>query len=482
MARHSRVMAHQRCMHTESHSQWGEDRVLLPTLLRAAGGQPGIFVELGAFTGKAFSNTFALEHCHGWRGLLIEANAGNFARLLSIRRSPRNTLINEAICTAGCADSSCGHDEGGQVNITSWSKEISGIPRLMAKGSLAYRYAGRNVVSAVRCHSLRYLMNTAHLSSAHFLSLDVEGAEEEVLLSVDPRVFAVVMVELDGSDEARDERVHQLLQRAGLSHQPQLHVFNSRVYVRQDVADVVPALPRTAAFTLSQCITRSASDHSEDVLMLPTLLNHGGQRQGRWTLAGQWVDEGAVPNNVIWTTAATASSKGYFAELLSAQFPHAAPSTRVTRVLEVCFGWKGVVIGEGGARRHLRRNLTLTQLLEHAGFPVSAQSNDHRGPRRAQGRLRSSYTDTNVSTDGHVFLALSWAAFRAHKVDPDDLRPFTVVLLRHPPPLSHSSWPAVHAIFSGAKLAWVRRLAAFNGSRVYVRPLQFSQREVEMLY
>ena len=57
------------CARRTSRSQFGEDLVLLPTLLAAALRMPrhqGIFVELGALDGVTFSNTIMLEQCFGW--------------------------------------------------------------------------------------------------------------------------------------------------------------------------------------------------------------------------------------------------------------------------------------------------------------------------------------------------------------------------------------------------------------------------------
>ena len=45
------------CVLKNSHSQWSEDKALLPALLKAAGNRPGTFVELGALDGVTYSNS-----------------------------------------------------------------------------------------------------------------------------------------------------------------------------------------------------------------------------------------------------------------------------------------------------------------------------------------------------------------------------------------------------------------------------------------
>ena len=93
----------------------------------------------------------------------------------------------------------------------------------------------RHSVVEVPCRSLTSLMQDNGLpSGAEFLSLDVQGAEELVLSAVDPAVFKVVMVEMDGFDKAKDSRVHSLLHKAGLVQaNKSFRVPYSRVYVHR---------------------------------------------------------------------------------------------------------------------------------------------------------------------------------------------------------------------------------------------------------
>ena len=81
---------------SSASSEQSEDFLLLPTLLSATRGGPGVFVELGALDGRQYSNTIVLEQCFNWRGVLVEANPSNFARLLQSRR--RAVCIHSAVC------------------------------------------------------------------------------------------------------------------------------------------------------------------------------------------------------------------------------------------------------------------------------------------------------------------------------------------------------------------------------------------------
>ena len=88
------------CAFNFSKSQYAEDLIMLPTLLHARRGSPGhgVFVELGALDGIAFSNTYILERCFGWRGLLIEGNPASFAKLRESGRA--STFLHSAVCGA----------------------------------------------------------------------------------------------------------------------------------------------------------------------------------------------------------------------------------------------------------------------------------------------------------------------------------------------------------------------------------------------
>ena len=59
----------------------------------------GFFLEMGALDGIVFSNSFIFEHCLGWNGILIEANAFNYEHLIQNR--PCTFNVWSAACPRG---------------------------------------------------------------------------------------------------------------------------------------------------------------------------------------------------------------------------------------------------------------------------------------------------------------------------------------------------------------------------------------------
>lgn len=217
------------CLCANSKAQFQEDCRIQPLLLAAQSSSSsssslgGRFVELGALDGVTHSNTYALEKCLNWTGLLIEANPESYTKLQVSNRSA--TKIHSAVC-----------GRPGRVNVTAHGGGFGGMPSEMSSAYLrswGRRIPQRKTVVEVPCRSLSSLMQENGLpSGAEFLSLDVQGAEELVLHTVDPAMFKVIVVEMDGFDKARESRIHSLILSAGLKQaNASFRVRYSRVYI-----------------------------------------------------------------------------------------------------------------------------------------------------------------------------------------------------------------------------------------------------------
>jgi len=211
------------CASKNRKSQFGEDLLLLPLLLNLTANRPGTFVEIGAWDGVSLSNTFVLEHCYNWTGALIEANPQNFRELKRSVRTARKA--NWAVCDKSW----------GTVQITRDGLAVAGQIGAMSPAYIATHRVGDNITDTVRVRCSRFdrILAGLRIPRANFLSLDVEGAELEVLGTVDPSIFDVILVEMDGFNASKDAAAHRLIVKSGLRHCLTYRPYLSRVYARQ---------------------------------------------------------------------------------------------------------------------------------------------------------------------------------------------------------------------------------------------------------
>jgi FkbM family methyltransferase len=210
------------CALKHSHSQWFEERLLLPSLLQLTGGRPGTFVELGALDGVKYSNTLALERCFNWTGLLIEANPANYE--MARRAGRRAALVHAAVCAEGV----------GSVNVTTRGGPSAGIISAILGRDDSQRADKRHSLLRektvrVPCRPLSRLMSDAGLAAgAHLLSLDVEGEEATVLRTAGDARFAYALVET--ASDAVEREVRSILASHGMTQATHLLAFNSLVF------------------------------------------------------------------------------------------------------------------------------------------------------------------------------------------------------------------------------------------------------------
>ena len=244
------------CAFAHTKSQLHEDlRLLHAILLAGKRGPPdrqNTFVELGALNGVYLSNTYMLQKCFGWRGVLIEANPTSFAALSGNSGrcdTAKFTKPSTAKCVHAAVCPGNGRAPDGTKTVVNFAAggsipEVTADVDSMSKGFRDKWFAGQAKLQTVEvpCRSLESILASAGLpNGASFLSLDVEGAEEKVIRTVNASKFDLVMVESDGHDLAKDRRVDEYLVAAKLK-QPQkslhLHtVANSGVYASEGIVN-----------------------------------------------------------------------------------------------------------------------------------------------------------------------------------------------------------------------------------------------------
>lgn len=152
---------------------------------------PNYYVEAGANDGVKQSNTLALELFFGWTGLLIEPLEGPFSALQRNRNSRRNTLVRRACVADSASTPELTIAYSGLMSTPLGLDSDIETPLEHAESGARFLRDGETVsLQQVRTSSLTEILDEAGSPAViGLLSLDVEGAELEVLRGIDHSRF-----------------------------------------------------------------------------------------------------------------------------------------------------------------------------------------------------------------------------------------------------------------------------------------------------
>jgi FkbM family methyltransferase len=195
---------------SEFHSQSGEDKYLIENFFKNVCG--GSYIEMGALDGQKYSNSFYFNKARDWKGLLVEANPMNYARLIENRQNELVTPVHAAVC-----------DKEQDVHWIS-AGAMGGIVEFAPEGFKKQWWNGKMIENAVviKCLPLNQIISDANITTdGHaffdFYSLDVEGGEYDVLRAInfDTLAFGVIFYETDEYNTVKNSVVRTLLESKG---------------------------------------------------------------------------------------------------------------------------------------------------------------------------------------------------------------------------------------------------------------------------
>jgi FkbM family methyltransferase len=182
----------------------------------------GYYVELGAADGIGFSNTLLFELHKGWKGVLVEPSPNNFLKCLE-NRSDKNQFFCNA-CTSfeyreRFVEMIYSHYMSTTLGIRLYGVDdaeahaLDGAKYLATEMERVFHYA------AIARPLNELLIEAGAPSLIDFISLDVEGAEMEVLSGVDHAMFKFKLICV----ETRDiDIMTTYLNKVGYKYQEQI--------------------------------------------------------------------------------------------------------------------------------------------------------------------------------------------------------------------------------------------------------------------
>ena len=165
---------------------------------RCKGHKNGFYVDVGAHDGITINNTLYFEKQNNWNGINVEPIKTVFDKLVSNR--PNNININCAVC-----------NKDGETEFlcnTGYTEMISGI-----KDTFDFRHWQRldyenekmgatTEIIRVNTKKLETILDENKVSHVNYLSIDVEGAEFEVIKSIN---FDKVFIDVIGFENNYDD-------------------------------------------------------------------------------------------------------------------------------------------------------------------------------------------------------------------------------------------------------------------------------------
>jgi FkbM family methyltransferase len=170
------------------YSQDNQDKFLETNIFK--GYKNGFYVDVGAHDGVSINNTLYFEKNNNWTGINIEPIKTVFDRLVSNR--PNNINLNCAVCNNdGETEFLC---NVGYTEMISGIKDNFDIRHLMRLEFENKHYGSTTELIKVNTKKLETIFDENNVSHINYLSIDVEGAEFDVIKSINfDKVFIDVI-------------------------------------------------------------------------------------------------------------------------------------------------------------------------------------------------------------------------------------------------------------------------------------------------
>jgi FkbM family methyltransferase len=160
------------------YSQDNQDMFLEKNIFK--GYKNGFYVDVGAHDGVSYNNTLYFEKNNNWKGINVEPINSVYEKLLTNRQN--NINLNCAVCNNdGETEFLC---NTGYTEMLSGIKETFDNRHLMRLQNENRQMGSKTNLIKVKTKRLETIFDEYNISHVNYLSIDVEGAEFEVIKSI----------------------------------------------------------------------------------------------------------------------------------------------------------------------------------------------------------------------------------------------------------------------------------------------------------
>lgn len=175
------------------YSQFSQDKYLEENVFK--GFKNGIFVDVGAHDGISINNTLYFEKFNNWSGVNIEPIKKVFDRLVINR--PTSININCAVCNKdGETDFFCNSGLTEMLSGITNNYDSRHLERLQRENA---QTGSTTEIIKINTKRLETICDENKITHIHYLSIDVEGGEFEVIKSINFNKVFIDVIEFENN-------------------------------------------------------------------------------------------------------------------------------------------------------------------------------------------------------------------------------------------------------------------------------------------
>lgn len=207
------------------YSQWEQDKYVHENIFK--GQRKGVFVDIGAHDGITGSNSYFFEKELEWTGICIEPIASRYEELVKNRN-----CITENCCvySKNCDVLFCQHK--------GYTEMLSGIltaydPRHIERYQREQqKMGGSTEIVRKPAYTLTYLLDKHNIHKIDFLSIDVEGAEFDILQGIDFDKNKIRVIDIEDNYGDTFWKIDQFLEEKGFRKMTVL--CGDKIYINEN--------------------------------------------------------------------------------------------------------------------------------------------------------------------------------------------------------------------------------------------------------